>query len=99
MTGLTKEVNDIKKKLLGATRPDDFGVFSIVGRAGSGRTVAARIVFEELCIGQEKCLDCGAWVNVGPEYEWKQILVTILRQVGDHNTCYIVLCWHVVTNW
>lgn len=83
MVGFLHHFSVIKKKLLEIMRPDDFGVFSIVGRAGSGRTVAARIIFEELCISQEKSLDCGAWVNVGSKYEWKKLLVAILRQLSD----------------
>lgn len=82
MVGFSDEVSGIKKKLLGVMRPDDYGVFWIIGRAGSGRTVAARIILQDLCVGEEKCVDCGAWVTVGPKYQWKQILAAILRQLG-----------------
>lgn len=83
MVGSLHEISTIKKKLLGVLRPDDFGVFSIVGRAGSGRTVAGRIIFEDLCIRQDKSMDCGAWVNVGSKHEWTELLVIILRQLCD----------------
>ncbi|KAH6803276.1 hypothetical protein C2S51_034722 [Perilla frutescens var. frutescens] len=83
LVGLSDEVSGLKKKLLGVTRPDDFGVFWIIGRAGSGRTIVANIIFEEVCINQEKSMECGAWVTVGSKYDWKEILVAILRQVDD----------------
>lgn len=82
MVGFTDEISGMKKKLLGVVRPDDYGVFWIVGRAGTGRTVAARIILEDLCVGRERCVDCGAWVTIGPTYQWKQIILAILRQLG-----------------
>ncbi|XP_042067917.1 putative late blight resistance protein homolog R1A-10 [Salvia splendens] len=82
MVGISDEISGIKKKLVGGVRPCDYGIFWIVGRAGSGRTVTARIILEELCVGKDKCVDCGAWVTIGPKYQWKDIILAILRQLG-----------------
>ncbi|KAG6416493.1 hypothetical protein SASPL_123923 [Salvia splendens] len=64
MVGISDEISGIKKKLVGGVRPCDYGIFWIVGRAGSGRTVTARIILEELLVGKDKCVDCGALQNV-----------------------------------
>lgn len=96
MVGFSDDLNGIKKKLLKVTRPDDFCIFGIVGRVGSGRTMVAKIIFEESYVAQEQCFDCGAWVTVGELYEWKEILVAILCQVdhpaGSHGELVSSLC-------
>ncbi|XP_057811465.1 disease resistance protein RPP13-like [Salvia miltiorrhiza] len=66
-------------------RPNDFGIFQINGLPGSGATVAAAAVFEDL----KHCFDCRARVRVGPRYECKEILLGILAQINEPNELLI----------
>ncbi|KAH6821459.1 hypothetical protein C2S53_006290 [Perilla frutescens var. hirtella] len=83
MVGLSNEFKDIKSKLLKSIRPDDFGVFSFVGMAGSGRSMIAKTIFDHIYNGREQSLDCGAMVTVGPNYQLKEIYLSILSQIND----------------
>ncbi|XP_042006409.1 late blight resistance protein R1-A-like [Salvia splendens] len=81
MVGLSKEFNHIKSKLVKGVRPDEFGVFSFVGMAGSGRSMIAKTIFEHIYNGREQSLDCGARVTIGPRYQRRETLLAILDQV------------------
>ncbi|KAL1534704.1 late blight resistance protein R1-A-like [Salvia divinorum] len=81
MVGLSKESNHIKSKLVKGVRPDEFGVFSFVGMAGSGRSMIAKTIFEHIYNGREQSLDCGARVTIGPRYQLRETLLAILDQV------------------
>lgn len=82
MVGLSSEFNHLKSKLLKSVRPDDFGIFSLVGMAGSGRSMIAKAIFEQYTV-REHLLDCGAMVTIGPLYQLKEILLSILAQIND----------------
>ncbi|XP_057808158.1 putative late blight resistance protein homolog R1A-10 [Salvia miltiorrhiza] len=82
MVGLSHEFAEIKAEVLSRMRPDDFGVFSIVGAGGgTGRTGVAKQVFDDLCVANEEAFDCGGWARVGPNYGCKDILLSIVAQV------------------
>ena len=79
MVGLCDEFAKIKTEVLSRMRPDDFGVFSLVGAGGgTGRTVADRNVSDDLCA---EAFECGGWASVGPYNGNKDILLSIVAQV------------------
>ncbi|KAH6794733.1 hypothetical protein C2S52_005210 [Perilla frutescens var. hirtella] len=89
--GFSRNLVEIKEQVERKVRPSEFGVFSILGVKGTGRTAAARASFEYLLLSEEnsgKYLDCGAWVTVGANYELREILVNIIDQI-DENFDYL----------
>lgn len=83
MVGLSNEFTEVKDHLLKPVRPYDFGVFSLVGKVGSCRTFVGKILYDEIFVGKEQPYDCGAWVTIGRNYQFKEILVNILAQIDD----------------
>lgn len=84
MVGNSNHFKEIKDQILRKLRPSDFGVFSILGVLGTGRTAAARATFEYLTTQVSgKYFDCGAWVKVGPNFQIKEIIATIIAQIDE----------------
>ncbi|XP_057767416.1 putative late blight resistance protein homolog R1B-16 [Salvia miltiorrhiza] len=83
MVGLSEELAEIKEHLLKTLRPYDFGVFSYVGKIGSLRSIAAKALFDETFVAKEEPFDCGAWVTIGRNPQFTEILASILAQVDD----------------
>lgn len=81
MVGRSNEFDQTREYLLRRTRPDDLSVFALVGDAGTGRSMAAKTIFEDLCTGKQPSFDCGARVTLGTEYRFKEVLVCIVAQV------------------
>lgn len=52
--------------------------------AGTGRTIVAKTVFEDLR-GDDRFFDCGAWAVIGATYQVKEVLIDIISQVVDEN--------------
>lgn len=84
MVGLSDELAETKAHALQPMRPYDFGVFSFVGKIGSCRTTSARTLYDEIFVAKEQPFDCGAWVTIGRNFQLKQVLVSILAQISDH---------------
>lgn len=62
MVGLSNEFNHLKSKLLKSVGPDNFGIFSLVGTAGSGRSMIAKAIFKQYTI-LKHLLDCGVGLD------------------------------------
>ncbi|KAH6794731.1 hypothetical protein C2S52_005208 [Perilla frutescens var. hirtella] len=81
IVGLSNELMELRNRMLNVIRPHEFGVFSIVGEAGSGRSNVAMAIFEDLFINNQQFFDCAAWVTVGHKYRPRQIFLSILCQI------------------
>ncbi|XP_047938613.1 putative late blight resistance protein homolog R1B-17 [Salvia hispanica] len=83
MIGLSNELAETKEDLLKPLRPYDFGVYSHVGKRGSLRSITAKALFDDIFVAEEEPFDCGAWVTVGRNYQFTEILTNIIAQVDD----------------
>lgn len=87
MVGLSETFTEVKDHLIRVIRPDDFGFFSFFGLPGTGRSLVAKRVYDDIYfVGKERSFDCGAWVRIGSAYTLKQILVSIISEIdsGGH---------------
>ncbi|KAH6832868.1 hypothetical protein C2S53_014379 [Perilla frutescens var. hirtella] len=81
MVGYTDEIIHMIYRVGQPVRPDDWGIMSIVGIKGSGRSYTARRVFEDVGNERGECFDLGVWVTVGANYRCEDILLRILNKV------------------
>lgn len=76
MVGYSDELRAMKAHVTKAVRPDDWGVMSIFGRPGTGRSYAVWEVFQH--VRGQQSFDYCVWATVGPTYCRKAILLGIL---------------------
>lgn len=89
MVGRSEMFTEIRGHLLGRMRPDDMCFFLLLGEVGSGRRFVAKTVYE--AIRKDKQLDCCAWVTIGAQYQFKEVLMQFISQVLEHRRYAIVL--------
>ncbi|KAG6413750.1 hypothetical protein SASPL_126464 [Salvia splendens] len=83
MVGLSEQRSDLKDHLMGVIRPDDFGFFSFFGKPGTGRSLVAWRVYDDI----QGSFECSAWVRIGSTYDLTQLLLNIISQINpdvDH---------------
>lgn len=91
MVGLSDVFTDLKDHLIRVIRPDEFGFFSFFGNLGSGRSILAKSVYEDIHVNKQGSFDCGAWVTIGSTYNLKEILLDIISQVsGIENLEFLI---------
>ncbi|XP_047940402.1 putative late blight resistance protein homolog R1B-23 isoform X2 [Salvia hispanica] len=78
MVGLSDVYNDLKYHVMRVIRPDDFGFFSFFGKPGTGRSLLARGVYDDI----QGSFDCSAWVRIGSTYDLTQLLLNIISQIN-----------------
>lgn len=61
----------------------EMNVVCVFGMAGSGRSIMANYAFYHPSIVKQ--FDTRAWVSVGPKYRKKDVLISLLFQVLDHD--------------
>ncbi|XP_042001155.1 putative disease resistance RPP13-like protein 2 [Salvia splendens] len=83
MIGLSNEIAEMKEDLLKPLRPYGFGVYSHVGKIGSLRSITVKALFDDIFVAKEEPFDRGAWVTVGRNYQFTEILANIIAQVDD----------------
>ncbi|KAI3464224.1 hypothetical protein Pfo_020887 [Paulownia fortunei] len=79
LVGLSHELIYFKHLLLRGLSKE-LEIVSILGMAGIGKTTLAKEIFEDPLILRH--FNCRAWVTVGPKYQLKEILQSILAQVN-----------------
>ncbi|KAK6153296.1 hypothetical protein DH2020_012935 [Rehmannia glutinosa] len=79
MVGFSHIFRQIKDQLLG-DEPVIVNIASLVGMAGLGKTTLAKEFFEDSSMLE--WFDHCAWVTVGPKYQLKDIVQSILNQVN-----------------
>ncbi|XP_042012362.1 putative disease resistance RPP13-like protein 3 [Salvia splendens] len=79
MVGLSDHYSDLKDHVMRVIRPDDFGFFSFFGKPGTGRSLLARGVYDDI----QGSFDCSAWVRIGSTYQLKQLLLNIISQIKE----------------
>ncbi|KAL1554785.1 disease resistance protein RPP13-like [Salvia divinorum] len=79
MVGLSDHYSDLKDYVMRVIRPDDFGFFSFFGKPGTGRSLLARGVYDNI----QGSFDCSAWVRIGSAYQLKQLLLNIISQINQ----------------
>ncbi|KAK6140889.1 hypothetical protein DH2020_025351 [Rehmannia glutinosa] len=80
MVGFSDEFRQIKDLLHGDDKSVNF--VSLVGMAGLGKTTLAEELFEDSSILE--WFDHRVWVTVGPRYQFKDIVQSILSQVNPN---------------
>lgn len=98
MVGNSRLFSTIRDLLLKRMRPDDRCFFSFFGENGSGRTAAAKTIFEDLSKDSELSFDCYAWVTMGHD-QLKEVLISVIAQVAGTGHCEVVdekqICSHL----
>ncbi|XP_047940586.1 putative late blight resistance protein homolog R1B-14 [Salvia hispanica] len=79
MVGLSDVYSDFKDHLMRVIRPDDFGFFSFFGKPGTGRSLVARRVYDDI----QGSFKCSAWVRIGSTYDLTQLLLNIISQIKE----------------
>ncbi|KAM7493487.1 hypothetical protein LguiB_028096 [Lonicera macranthoides] len=75
-------VNDFKTVMDMLSKTDlCLDVISIVGMGGIGKTTLAKKIYNSKLVKER--FDCCAWVNVSQEFETKELLLNILRNVAE----------------
>ncbi|KAK4427053.1 Disease resistance protein RPP8 [Sesamum alatum] len=77
--GLYHELIQLKDRLLKKTR-HPLHVTTIIGMAGIGKTTLAKEIYEDPDI--VKHFECCAFVSIGPEYQLREIKLSILAQTN-----------------
>ncbi|CAA0836131.1 Unknown protein [Striga hermonthica] len=84
IVGFSEVLIGIKDELR-VTRPwhKSRKVVTIVGMAGIGKTAVAKELYEDVS-GE---YDCCAWVNIGPKYVYREVMLSLLAQInpGGHD--------------
>ncbi|KAM7490597.1 hypothetical protein LguiA_033518 [Lonicera macranthoides] len=75
-------VNDFKTVMDILSKTDlCLDVISIVGMGGIGKTTLAKKIYNSKLVKER--FDCCAWVNVSQEFETKELLLNILRNIAE----------------
>lgn len=80
--GMHSRTRKLLRKILSDQGGDSFSVHVITGRAGSGKTAQARMLYRRRNV-PEYGICRSAWVAVPKDPDIKLVLIDILRQVMD----------------
>ncbi|KAM3699252.1 hypothetical protein ACB098_05G011600 [Castanea mollissima] len=82
--GLKDKRDELLEKLFYSKGQESDNVIAVTGNAGSGKTVLTKTIYNAPYV--RRAFDRRAWVNVSEDFEAREILLNILRQLRWEST-------------
>ena len=77
--GLEDKIDELLEKLFYSKGQESDNVIAVTGNAGSGKTVLTKTIYNDPYV--RRAFNHRAWVNVSEDFEAREILLNILRQL------------------